>query len=363
MRRIANQVLLLDEQTGPFEDALIRPVFSPSHPVLRVSSLRRQGAPRARLRRALFVPPGYSSVLLAPQDRLSSLQVRGRSYGYCTARGGSRLLRGYRRFALDGLGVPAGPTRPQLSDALAGARSGRFEAAWSGGHSSGSGAAGGVAGGGGVLLRLTFVSRRPYVCGAVEHRVMNRQVLNEDEVLARLRALPGADVARLDLACRPPREQAAAMAATDVLVAMHGAALTHAVFLPDGAAVVEIAPAGWNWRMFEHLSRLRGLGYYDLPTYSAAVYNETGEHFSVDPAGLARVVECALAGVRAARGSDVGPSSQICQIYGVSSGGPFQARKPYQSLERARNKSLSQSGRVVVKGAAALTTELGPFNG
>jgi hypothetical protein len=347
------QVLLLDEQRGPFEEAFIRPVFSPKHPILYVSTLKAQGKARVRLRRALFAPPGYSSFMLAKAEAVEEFRV-GDSHGYCTSYGGSRLLLAYRGFVLGGLGV---------ADAAAGSRS--------------------VEGDGGVgwpaalepaeaPLRVTFLSRRPYACGSVNHSTIKRQVraeapaggswqwprrgstpgvcftrarssvsfssalslylrrslalsladslpgplylhpvpsflcflsrfclflpshpphlayphhhhhlslsvrlsslshffpslqvLNEDEVLAALRAEPGVDVTRRDFACQPPREQAAAVAATEVLVAMHGAALTHSVFLPDGAAVVEISPVLGTWRLFQHLARMRGLAYFE----------------------------------------------------------------------------------------------------
>ena len=285
------QVLLLDEQRGPFEEAFIRPVFSPNHPVLQVSALRAAGRRRVRLRRALFVPPGYSSIMMALSDRLDELRTLigdetvTMSHGYCTVRGGSRLFQGYRDFVLGGLGVS-----PDAEDSERGTGRDGLESGFEG------------------LVRVTFLFRRPYTCDSVNHTQMNRQILNEDELLARLRTFPEVVVTRRDFACWPPREQVAAIAATDVLVAMHGAALTHALYLPDGAAVVEIQPMFGTWRLFEHLARMRGLGYFVHLNEFPPFEDDTGERFSIDPDALAHVFGCATEAVRAVRAGRAAPS-------------------------------------------------------
>lgn len=53
-------VVLLDEQSGPFEEPFWQRVFSPNHPVQRVSALRDVAGAQGKVRfpRALFVPPG-----------------------------------------------------------------------------------------------------------------------------------------------------------------------------------------------------------------------------------------------------------------------------------------------------------------
>ena len=148
--------------------------------------------------------------------------------------------------------------------------------------------AAGAGGGGPRPVRVTFLSRRPYACGGVEHVTMDRQIANEGAVLARLRAIRGVNVTRRDWSCAPPREQLAAAAATDVLVAMHGGALTHALFLPDGAAVVEIVHTPRAWRVFEHLARMRGLAYFAHVHTGPAQADGTGELYSLNAAKVSR---------------------------------------------------------------------------
>ena len=276
------QLLLLDEQLGPFEDAFLRPVFSPRHPILRATALRAAGVRRLRMPRALFVPPGYTSILFAKGEPLERFRANN-SHGYCEAPGGSRLFRAYRRFVLAGLNLSADGT-----------------------DGAGTALAAGPDVGGGAApppLRVTLLSRRPYTCDSVEHSYMSRQIANEEELLAALRAEPGVNVTLRDFACRPPREQAAAMAATDVLVAMHGAALMHSVFLPDGAAVVEMLPKPETWRLFEHLARLRGLGYlvWTNPDDSTIRRDDRGEYITVAVAAVLDAFRAAARSVRAAR--------------------------------------------------------------
>ncbi|MBN9619193.1 MAG: glycosyltransferase family 61 protein, partial [Actinobacteria bacterium] len=68
----------------------------------------------------------------------------------------------------------------------------------------------------------------------------NRQIVNEDDVIAALRRR-GFEV--IDPARMPVREQVRAFAEASVIVAAHGAALANLVFASPGASVVELFPA------------------------------------------------------------------------------------------------------------------------
>jgi len=127
------QVLLLDEQTGPFEAAYWRRIFSPAFPILRVNALKESIAPstRVRLRRALYVPPGYSNI------RLAHVMTEGDCHA------GTQLLQSFRRFMLAGTTLPASVIAPAAFD--------------------------------GPIV-VTFVSRRPYNEHGVNHAFMGRQV-------------------------------------------------------------------------------------------------------------------------------------------------------------------------------------------
>jgi hypothetical protein len=251
------QVLLLDEQVGPFEGLFYKQVLSPSHPVLTGGGLRAAGGGGGgsvplRLRRAIFVPPGYTNMLLSHVA----------SEGDCHAR--TALLRGFRAFVLGGAGLlRAADARPPA----------------------------------GAPLRVTLVSRRPYTAAGVEHPFMGRQLDNEAELAEALRAALGgtpAEVAVLDLAPLSAEAQVELMATrTDVLVGMHGAALTYAALLPPWAAVVELWPKDRDiWRCFEHLAAMAGLAYerWENANPAALRADAGGDYTRADVGAVADIV-------------------------------------------------------------------------
>lgn len=212
----------------------------------RVGGLQRP----TLFRRLAFVPPGYTSLMFAHLNEDSS------------CRAPTRLFSGFRRFVLAPYGLGAGN----------------------------------AARGGNPTVRVRLVSRRP---GPGRPRVA-RQIANEEEILAMLRALgggnntapaeqrsddfaaaaaatgnrrllaeeglpvglPPVDAQLVDLAALPLREQLALVADVDVLVGMHGAALAYGALMQPGAALVELWPkAEGVWRCYEHLARWAGVEY------------------------------------------------------------------------------------------------------
>ncbi len=106
-----------------------------------------------------------------------------------------------------------------------------------------------------------IVSRRPYD-KFVSHAFVGRQVSNEEELVTAIKAIGDVEVELVDLVHLTAHKQLARIAATDVLVGMHGAALTYAVHMSPGAGVVEMWPKDRDmWRCFEHLARMAGLRY------------------------------------------------------------------------------------------------------
>ena len=255
------QLLLLDEQTGPFEDGFLRPVFSPAHPVLRVSALKRATTggtppPPLLMRRALFVPPGYSSLLLSHVT----------TEGDCHA--ATQLFTAFRAFTLEGMGISRDTIDAKKRGAAADAAS--------------------------MKVRVTLISRRPYSAAGIDHPFMGRQIANEDALIAALTALDGIEVARIDFALLTVAEQVALVAErTDVLVGMHGAALSYALLLPPWAAVLELWPKPTDmWRCFEHLSTMTGVFYerWANADNSAFREDEKGDYLTLPTADVAAKV-------------------------------------------------------------------------
>lgn len=68
-----------------------------------------------------------------------------------------------------------------------------------------------------------------------------RTILNEDEIVERLMRVQGYDIKRVVYDRTVPfTKQLETTHNTDVFIGMHGAGLTHLLFLPDWAAVFEV---------------------------------------------------------------------------------------------------------------------------
>jgi hypothetical protein len=237
------QVLLLDEQIGPYDNDFISTVFSPKFEVQRVSSLKKSGDTRILLPHAIFSPPGYSNFFLAHVD----------SDGDCHA--GTQLLQSFRQFVLSAFPSTLPLLLPKFVDPAT------------------------------DPVTVTLISRRPYD-RFVQHSFIGRQIDNEDELILSLSSEPGVVVTRHDFAqFKSVEEQLAVIAKTEVLVAMHGAALTYAIYLPAHASVLEFWPKSTDmWRCFEHIAAMSGLQYlrWANPDPSAFRVDPNGDYTRID---------------------------------------------------------------------------------
>lgn len=236
---------MLDELQGQYDSTIIKMVLSPSHPILRVKELQRRArTPRIpdtattethwdgvlRMRHVVFSPPGYTSLFF----------TNNRGDSDCHAKHGTHLYRSFRRFVL--LSFPA------LAQAV-------------NGYSTACGLHKGKISGTPDPVQSTFVSRRPYD-NWVMHSFMARQIDNEEEFIHGMSLVPGVNVTRYDFGRMSVEEQIAVITSTEILVAVHGAALTSMLFLPHHAHVIELwMKEGAHWRCFEHIAALSGLQY------------------------------------------------------------------------------------------------------
>lgn len=110
-----------------------------------------------------------------------------------------------------------------------------------------------------------------------------RSIPNVDEVAAALDAVGNVSV--LDTAGMSPADQVRAIAATDLLVAQHGAGLVHESWLRPGAAVIEIKPPlpPTITDIFSNLAAARGLDY--------ACVEQVDEHAPVSADSVRRAAE------------------------------------------------------------------------
>jgi glycoprotein 2-beta-D-xylosyltransferase len=201
----APRVVLADGHPASSLDAVWSGLFGD---VVRIGAL---GPAAIRLDTLALAPLGYDSPLLAWRARALPLAAE------------------FRRFVLERHGLPGadGPRRPGP-------------------------------------LQVTLVRREDYAAhprnptGRVQRKLANEPVL-----LQVLRTLADVEVRAVALERLPFGEQLALVAATDVLVGMHGAGLTHALFLPPWAGLVELFPDYFSPRSrhFRRIAEWRGLFY------------------------------------------------------------------------------------------------------
>lgn len=115
---------------------------------------------------------------------------------------------------------------------------------------------------GGDLI-LTFIDRKT-----------NRRLIDGQSYLEELQAkVPHVKIQAIDFAALPFREQVRIARETDILVGVHGAGLTHGMFLPEGSVMVEILPETLKHKGFRNLAGILGHTYV-----SAHGTNPPGTH-------------------------------------------------------------------------------------
>ncbi|KAK1633626.1 hypothetical protein BDP81DRAFT_434162 [Colletotrichum phormii] len=105
----------------------------------------------------------------------------------------------------------------------------------------------------GKPLNVTLIDRRG-----------SRKLLDQDVLLDAARnAFPDASFQVIDLGAMTFPEQLRIIQSTDVLVGVHGAGLTHTMFLREnGAAVVEIQPSSMFHKGFRNVAQMLGHNYF-----------------------------------------------------------------------------------------------------
>lgn len=252
------QVLLLDGHLpGPF-DMLWEKAFSSGGPLLRLHELiaaHKGSAYTITIPHAVFVPPGYGT------------------------------------FWLTGLQAPICSGHMPIVDAFAQYMLERANCAWDSLAPRPNG-----------KIRVVFVSRKPYNI-FVTHTYMARQIANEEAAVEALQQLNGIDVHLVDFAQITIQEQMRTVAAADVLIGMHGAGLTHAMWLPPYGGLVEIRVDNSNWHCFANIASWRQLSYTawvatNTGPKSAVVRNSSGEYVWIDTPSFASSVQKVVKDVR-----------------------------------------------------------------
>ena len=254
------RVLFLDNHPSGYLDPLWQAVFTPSYPLLRVANLTAQGVDAIYTPRAMWVPAGYSSPIwvhlrdgdpchdqvdlvalfaafvkmqLHLVDTPLTLPLLAQQYPHATNM--SQSTAAYAAGVISQHTLPFAPPSP-VPSLLFPPR----------------------------VLHVVLISRRPYRTATVDHSHMNRRILNEPDLVDGLLSIPltfhpayfthlhltFVDFARIHI-----QHQLTLVSTADLLIGVHGAALSHATFLPAKGALLELQPQAQNWRIFQHLQQ------------------------------------------------------------------------------------------------------------
>ena len=113
-------------------------------------------------------------------------------------------------------------------------------------------------------ISVTFIWRRDYLAHPRNPEGhVQRKIKNEEELVSSLKSdFPTHKIRGYQLDRLPMKEQLQIIAETDILIGMHGAGLTHALFVPPHATLIELFPASGNMPAhFKSIAKWRGLKY------------------------------------------------------------------------------------------------------
>lgn len=117
-------------------------------------------------------------------------------------------------------------------------------------------------------ITITLILRRDKVFHPRnEEGIIGRKIFNEAEIIGDLmKTFPNACVQGVLLDSLPFQNQLQVVSTTDILVGMHGAGMSHSLFLPKHAAILELFPKDFKtarpWYLcYEKIAEWRGLKY------------------------------------------------------------------------------------------------------
>ncbi|KAE8381583.1 DUF563 domain-containing protein [Aspergillus bertholletiae] len=107
------------------------------------------------------------------------------------------------------------------------------------------------------------VPKGPDIVVTYINRTGSRKLTNSKEYLQAIEdTIPHIRIQSVDFAAIPLKRQLDIIRETDVLVGVHGAGLTHGIFLSQGSAMVEIIPSELNHKGFRNVASLLGHSYF-----------------------------------------------------------------------------------------------------
>ena len=146
-------------------------------------------------------------------------------------------------------------------------------------------------------LTITFIWRRDKIWHPRNLKgTVQRKIFNEAELYKSVYdKYSSVCINGLLLESVPMKEQLKFIRKTDILIGMHGAGLTHALFLPKTSGFIELFPQNFRkmfhyYKLFEVIAQRRGLHY--LYWENTVSENEMPNYFTrVDPVSFLHVVD------------------------------------------------------------------------
>lgn len=134
-------------------------------------------------------------------------------------------------------------------------------------------------------INIVFIWRRDYLAHPRNPSgSISRKIQNEQELVDTLRKnFPKFSIKGIQIDLFDMRQQLEFITKTDIMIGMHGAGLTHGMFLPSHAGVIELLPVYWAAanEHFEAIARWRDLLY--LRWVNSDMNNEAANYHTIIP--------------------------------------------------------------------------------
>lgn len=143
-------------------------------------------------------------------------------------------------------------------------------------------------------LSVLFIWRRDYVAHVGNPSgLITRKIKNEGELLQKVKdLLPSHHVQGVQLDNIAMEKQLRYVTQADIMIGMHGAGLTHTLFLPDHAALIELYPRYWPTTNvhFRCMAKWRNLTYFSWQN-TDHIYEKKHYYTYIPPLILLRMVQ------------------------------------------------------------------------
>jgi Glycosyltransferase 61 len=239
------RVLLLDNMpANGWLDGLWQGAFAPMHELMHARDLIADGVRHVLLRRPIFVPPGYTSMLYAHNKDTTAKMTDGCS-------GPVGFLMDFGNFVRSALYGAPHHHHVALLKPVARQHQRNATATATSQHSHAPVLSGQV--------RVTIVERRT----TAHYSKLNRVITNLDSLATAMRAAhPKLLINIVDFARLALPTQVSIVADSHILIGAHGAALAHEFWLMPGSGLLEfMPPEKANWNSFRNMAHWLHLHY------------------------------------------------------------------------------------------------------